>query len=530
MKKVGDMSTHLLDPFLTPATLAMSLWPAGQDIWIPQKHLTHASSRITHSIMKGNGRLIVSMPPRHGKSRLISESTIPWFLEKFPGRNMMFVAYNQDFAEEWGMKAKDIIQARQDLFSYNVREDRSRVDRFETTKGSTCWFSGINSGQTGKGAHLVVIDDYIKDIEDAMSKPMRDKMWQKFVANIWTRLEPGATIIIVATRWWSDDLIGRILKHLKGWENICFPAIAIPELCDQPGGVDVLGRRPGDVLFPERYGLDRLKELQSAMEVSGSVFDALIQQRPIDDQSEFTNAKWVRTIQGVDPADYTMCRAWDFASKQGGGDWTTGTKMGRKGLMRQAYIFNVLRKQISPLEIEKLIRRTAVADGVDCTVVLEIEPGSQGLHLGEHYRRNVLPEFNVEFAPAGNKSKVLKAQPMIAAMESGNLYCVDDSRAQEEAEWIKDFREEFGNFKGQLVGHVVGHDDRVDTAAICYNFLFAQDVISPSWGTLEGHTMHNGKLSLKIGESLDTDAVIAELDHIYANGGEGSKLVTGVVW
>jgi len=67
MKKVGDVSTHLVDPFLTPATLAMALWPSGQDIWIPQKHLTYASGKITHSIMKGNGRLIVSMPPRHGK-------------------------------------------------------------------------------------------------------------------------------------------------------------------------------------------------------------------------------------------------------------------------------------------------------------------------------------------------------------------------------------------------------------------------------------------------------------------------------
>lgn len=527
MKKIGDVSSasaHLLDPFLTPATLAMSLWPEGQDMWIPQKHLTYASSKITHAIMKGDGRLIVSMPPRHGKSRLISESTIPWFLEKFPGRNMMFVAYNQDFAEEWGMKAKDIIQSRQDLFSYNIRDDRSRVDRFETTRGGTCWFSGINSGQTGKGAHLVVIDDYIKDIEDAMSKTMRDKMWQKFVANIWTRLEPGATIIIVATRWWSDDLIGRILKHLKGWTNICFPAIAIPELCVLEGGVDVLGRRPGEVLFPERYDLERLKELQSAMEVSGTVFDALIQQRPVDDQTEFTDGKWIRVVQGADPADMTMCRAWDFASKQGGGDWTTGTKMGRKGLMRQAYIWNIIRKQISPFAIEKLVRRTAVADGVDCTVVLEIEPGSQGTQLGEHYKRNVLPEFTVECVPAGNKAKILKAQPLIAAVESGNVYCVDDPNATVEAVWIKEFRDEFADFPPSSGGH----DDQVDTASICYNQLFQHDVVSPSWGSVDSHTLHNGRLSLKMGVSLEGDELISSLDHVY--GEEGSKLVTGVVW
>jgi predicted phage terminase large subunit-like protein len=522
----ADASRHLTDPFLTPATLAMSLWPDGSDMWIPQKHLLYAASRITHAIMKGNGRLIVSMPPRHGKSRLISESTIPWFLQKFVKRNMMFVAYNDDFAEEWGMKAKDIIRARQDLFSYNIREDRSRVDRFETTTGGTCWFGGINGGQTGKGAHLVIIDDYIKDIEDAMSKSMRDKTWAKFVANIHTRLEPGATIIIVATRWWSDDLIGRILKHLKGWENICFPAIATPEVCTEPGGVDILGRRPGDVLFPERYGMGRIGELQAAMKVSGTIFDALIQQRPIDDQSDFTDGGWLRVAQGVSLDGMLTARAWDFASKQGGGDWTTGTKMGRKGLSRQAYIFNIIRKQISPLKIEQLIRRTAVADGTDCVVLLETEPGSQGTALVEHYRTNVLPEFEVIAVPAGNKSKILKAQPLISGVESGNVYLVDDPNAVEEAEWIKTFREEFDAFPPSSGGH----DDQVDTASICYNHLFQNDVIAPSWGSVDTHTMHNGRLVLRPGMSLEDAELVAKLDHVYSDGTESGKLVTGVVW
>jgi predicted phage terminase large subunit-like protein len=518
--QANDVSAALTDPFLTPATLAMSLWPSGPDQWLPQKHLLYASSRIVNAILRGNGRLIVSMPPRHGKSRLISESTIPWFLEKFPGRNMMFVAYNGDFAEEWGGKAKDIIKARQDLFSYSLRDDRSRVDRFETTKGSTCWFAGINGGQTGKGAHLVVIDDYIKDIEQAMSATERNKMWDKFVANIFTRLEPGATIIIVATRWWSDDLIGRVNKHLKGWEYICFPAIATAKSVDPIKGVDVLGRKPGDVLFPERYPIWRLQEMRDAANVAGVVFDALYQQEPIDDQSDFTDGQWLRVANGINPADYTCARAWDMAATQGGGDFTTGTKMGRKALARQAFIFNVIRKQLSPLRVEELIRATAVADGIECTVLLEQEPGSQGTALVEHYKRNVLPEFTVIGVPAGNKSKLLKAQPLIAATQSGNVYLVDDSNAQEEPEWIKLYRDEFDNFPPTQGGH----DDQVDTSAICYNHLFAAEASMLAWGRGESH---KSQVAFGIGSYNKLDP---NLDAVFDNSAKPSPLITGAVW
>jgi len=122
------------------------------------QHLLFASSKIAHAVRRGNGRLCISMPPRHGKSRLVGEAAVPWFLEEFPGRHVILVSYSGDKAEEWGRKARDTLRSRPDLFSVKVREDMSRVDRFETDAGSEAHFLGLKGGVTGKGGHLFIID------------------------------------------------------------------------------------------------------------------------------------------------------------------------------------------------------------------------------------------------------------------------------------------------------------------------------------------------------------------------------------
>lgn len=466
----------------------------------------YASVRIANAITKGNGRLIVSMPPRHGKTRLITETTLPWYIQKYPGRHTMLISYNQEFADEIGGKAKDIITKHSDLFNYKIRADRARVEQFETNTGNIIRFSGINTGQTGKGAHLVIIDDYIKGIDAALSPTERESMWHKFLANIFSRLEPGATIIIVATRWHSDDLIGRLLQKMRDkWEYICFPAI-----CETDG--DLIGRKKGDVLFPERYPMERLDEIR-ALETGTTIFEALYQQQPIDTNTQLANAAWLKQLDAGNRwlEELTEVRAWDFAMTEGGGDYTCGTKAGRKGLTRNMFIRNVVKAQLGPAKIEQLIRRVAVADGVHVPVLLEQEPGSQAAGLIEHYKTNVLPEFEVFGIPAGNRSKVSKAQPFLAAAESGSVF-------MEDGPWNASFREAFGKFPPPS-----GHgDEEVDTASMCYNHLFQVNLASPVWGR-----------GIKV---VDTggrpDNSMSELDSIIArnNAGGGGAYTSGVVW
>lgn len=508
----GFSVAQLSDPFLTPATLAMSLWPTGFDRWTPEKHLVYASHRITNTIMRGNGRLCISMPPRHGKTRLVTETLIPWFLEKFPGRHVMLISYNQEMADEVGGKAKDMIQTREDLFAYRIRHDRARVEQFETDRGSIVRFSGINTGQTGKGAHLIIIDDYIKGIDQAFSPTERENMWLKFLANIYTRMEPGCTLIIMATRWHSDDLIGRITTKTKDldaadkFEYICFPAI-----CEDVE--DVLGRKKGDALFPSRFPVSRLNTIK-ALNTGGVIFESLYQQHPIDTLSVFANSTWLKILPSthelLDPMRMNLCRAWDFAATQDAGDFTCGTLAGRIGLGRQMFVKNVIKKKLSPFKIEELIRRTAVADGTDVTVLLEVEPGSQGTALVEHYQRNVLKEFDVVACPAGNRSKLVKAQPFLASAESGNVYL-------EESAWNADYAENFGKFP-PASGH---GDEDVDTSAMCYNHLFTIDLSAPVWGRAAKHDTAEGTMSYK---DPSLDALFAK------DSGIGSAVSTGLVW
>jgi len=153
-----DTAETLVNPFLTPATLAMALWPSGPSKWICGDHLAFTSYKIAHHVRKGNGRLAISMPPRHGKSRLVSEAAIPWFLEEFPEKHVILISYNGDKAQEWGRKARDIIKNREDLFSVKVREDMARTDRFETDTGSEAHFVGV-IGHSGRGKNSTAVSE-----------------------------------------------------------------------------------------------------------------------------------------------------------------------------------------------------------------------------------------------------------------------------------------------------------------------------------------------------------------------------------
>jgi predicted phage terminase large subunit-like protein len=439
---------------LTPATFAHKI---SRGTWIPAPHLQYIAARVARAIAKGNGRIIISAPPRHGKSQLSSIYTPAWAI---------LAGYGSELATGFSRQVRDIFQDKDNehLLSTRIRRDSSRVEAFLTENGGGMYAVGLGGAITGRGANVLLIDDYIKEIKEALSATYRDYIWNWFVTTAFTRLEPNGTCIIIATRWHSDDLIGRILTQFPGqWEYIEIPAIA------EAG--DLLNRGIGEALFPERYPIEKLMELKETL---GSIFfQALYQQKPVDESKKLTDRAWIKKAEAVDldyhiMDDVRWARIWDLAATEGGGDWAVGTLEGYTKKYNRTYIKNIVRDQMSPGQVEEKVRATALADGVDVKIYIEQEPGSSGIALVDHYKRNILPEFSVEGVPVV-VNKLVRAQPFLAAAEAGNVYYIEGS-------WVEAFLKEFDSFPGGEF------DDQVDTVGAGYQKLSGKRLFSASWG------------------------------------------------
>lgn len=247
-------------------------------------------------VEKGNfQRLIISMPPRHGKSELASRRFPAWFLGKDPYRQVMFATYNADLAMDFGRSVREVMRspAYQQVFpGCKLRSGEQSADRIKTEEGGVANFVGVGGGLTGKGADLLIIDDPIKDREEADSKRERDKLWEWFTQVAMTRLMSGARVVIIMTRWHEDDLVGRLTdpknpcyddEVAQQWRILSLPAIAVAD--------DPMGRQPGEALWPDRFGLPYLNEIRR---LNPKGFSALYQGQPAPDDGDFFKREWLK--------------------------------------------------------------------------------------------------------------------------------------------------------------------------------------------------------------------------------------------
>lgn len=198
----------------------------------------------------------------------------------------MLASYAADFAAQWGRKARDLMTEVADWYGLKVRDDVAARDAWELARwnsgirayrgtGGGMVTAGIGGPLTGRGGDIIIIDDPVKNAEEAFSAVYREKTWEWFNSTLYSRLEPNAAIVLILTRWHYDDLAGRLLaQSAEGgeyWEHINLPALAIEN--------DPLGRQPGEALWPERYDVDRLREIETS--VGPYWFSALYQQNPV---------------------------------------------------------------------------------------------------------------------------------------------------------------------------------------------------------------------------------------------------------
>ncbi len=445
---------------LTPATLAHFI-TKGE--WQAARHLLYISSLITSALARGNARLIVSMPPRHGKSELLSTWTPVWALERDPKTRIILSSYGSDLATDFGRKVRDIILTNEmdnGPLRTRLRKDSLQVGRFLTTSGGGMYSVGVGGPITGRGADLLLTDDYIKNAKDASSNTIREDIFDWFTSTAMTRLEPGGSAIILATRWNIDDLIGRLMTHTQEvWTHIVLPAFAEED--------DPLGREVGEALWPERYSKASLNTIYDNL---GTYFwQSLYQQAPIPRVAGLMQAGWISPVDILPhKSRLRFVRHWDLASTPEGGDWTVGLQMAEDLTTGIYYITDVVRGQFSPAEIETLIAATAEADGREVQVTIEQEPGSAGKIVIDHYVRNVLKGFPVRGERATG-DKFIRAQPFFAAAEAGSIRIM-------KATWNKVLLEELELFPE------APHDDQVDGISGAFNALNNKRYRGTTWG------------------------------------------------
>ena len=438
-----ERTIRRIDRWLPPynpriGKMPLAVWlravtPAYKWGWYYLKYLMDKLDQITSGETR---RLMIMMPPRHGKTALVTVRYPVWRMERQPGLRVIVAAYNQVLANKFSRMSRGIAKAR-----LGLHDDRRAVEEWQTQTG--CWYRavGVGGGITGMGADLIIIDDPIKSREEAQSAAYRDKVWGWYTNDLYTRLEPGGAIVLVMTRWHEDDLAGRILASDSAGEWV---VVRLPALAEDG---DPLGRPVGEALNAERYPVDELERIRVVL--GTWAFEALYQQRPMPPEGGLFRRDWLaRVIDSVPAQVEARVRYWDKAATAGAGDYTAGVRMSvADGIY---YIEDVVRGRWSSGERDRIILQCAQTDPPDTRIYLEQEPGSSGVDSVNALIRT-LAGYPV-FADRVTGSKILRAEPLAAQAEAGNVVIVRGS-------WIAEFLDEL------LVFPAGTHDDQVDAAS-----------------------------------------------------------------
>lgn len=236
--------------------------------------------------------LIVTVPPRHGKSQECSIDFPAWFLGRNPTKEIIEASYSAELAQDFGAKTREKVNSEEYRAIFpevSLRADEQARGRWRTKQGGGYIAVGVGGPITGRGAHIFIIDDPIKNREEAESETYRNKTWDWFTSTAFTRLHPQGVVVIILTRWQLDDLAGRILANDKLAERtkvLKFPAIATK---------DGKHRKAGEPLWPERYTLEALEEIKST--IGPYDFTSLYQCSPIlTENQEFRLDEWRKEI------------------------------------------------------------------------------------------------------------------------------------------------------------------------------------------------------------------------------------------
>lgn len=274
----------------------------------------------------------LSMPPQHGKSRLVQE-LCSWLLGSDPALRIAVVSYAESLAVRNSERIRDRVESPLFQWLYpecKIRSDKSAKSHWETTAGGGVKAVGVGSGLTGFSVDVLIIDDPHKDAQEAYSEVIRGGIWDWFGAVALTRLSARGEILVIQTRWHLDDLTGRLLdkdrinelKH-AGLENLLFNWLNLPALAEHN---DPLGRAVGETLWPENYPTHHYQAAKATLR--RGLWSALYQGSPIADGGNQVSRAQLPIIEKP-PTLTRVVRFWDLATTvKRSSDYTVGCKAG----------------------------------------------------------------------------------------------------------------------------------------------------------------------------------------------------------
>lgn len=400
-------------------------------------------------------RLMVFMPPRHGKSELVSRKFPAYLLGRNPDTSIISCSYSADLASRMNRDVQRLIDSEKysllfpesHLFGKNIRSTAKgsflrNSDIFEIVNHrGTYRSSGVGGGITGMGGEYIIIDDPVKNREDADSATIREKIYDWYTSTLYTRLEKDGCILLTLTRWREDDLAGKLLKAAQEGADQ-WTILELPAVCEYPPKpYDV--RQEGEALWKWKYDEQALAKMKAT--VGSRDWAALYQQHPTPGEGGTFKREWWNYYKVLPDGLYDFVQSWDCTFKDAqSSDYVVGQVWARKGSSR--YLLDQVRGRMSFTETLRAIRslsakwpqaiRKLVEDKANGTAVIDV------------LRKEIPGLIPVE--PEGGK--IVRANAVTAVAEAGNIYLPDPSIAP----WVHDFVEEHAVFPNGA------NDDQVD--------------------------------------------------------------------
>lgn len=443
--------------------------------WI-HKEICTKLEKFERDIKAGKSpRLMLFMPPRHGKSELASTQFPAWFLGRNPEREIIACSYASTLALSFSKKVRGIIDDEKypGVFpNTKLNPDSKSAENWLTTKDGGYLAAGAGGGITGRGADCLIIDDPVKNREEADSPTQRELIGNWYSSTARTRLEPGAGVLLILTRWHNDDLAGRLLYDMQHngeqWDVIVYPAEAVH---------DEKYRNIGDPLHPDRYDKDALNSIKTAL--TARDWSALYQQSPsIEAGSILRRDHWNRwgsdeppacsyLIQSLDTAysakeqaDYSVISTWGLFHPEGTYEiHKLGSAYNNEddfqlhnfdGKVAHLILLDVMRKRLSFPDLKREAFRLNDYWQPDSII---IEAKATGMPLAHELRNAGVPVST--FTPGKGADKVTRANSASVLLENGLVWAPFTP-------WADDLIEECHNFPmGKF-------DDQVDSTTAAF--------------------------------------------------------------